>query len=50
MLECLPAPGHHEASVVFYDRWTGFLLTGDTVYPGRLYIQDWRPSPGPSTV
>ena len=41
VLECLPAPGHHEASVTFYDPWTGFLLTGDTVYRGRLYVNDW---------
>ncbi|WP_449061448.1 MBL fold metallo-hydrolase [Planomonospora algeriensis] len=41
VLECLATPGHHEAAVTFYDRWTGFLLTGDTVYPGRLYIKDW---------
>lgn len=41
-LECLATPGHHEAAVTFYDPWTGFLLTGDTVYPGRLYIQDWQ--------
>ncbi|WP_194820038.1 MBL fold metallo-hydrolase [Nocardia sp. XZ_19_385] len=41
VLECLLTPGHHEAAVTFYDPWTGFLLTGDTVYPGRLYIQDW---------
>ncbi|MGW2938262.1 MBL fold metallo-hydrolase [Streptomyces sp. NPDC001156] len=40
-LECLATPGHHEAAVTFYDPWTGFLLTGDTVYPGRLYVQDW---------
>ncbi|SEL13639.1 MBL fold metallo-hydrolase [Streptacidiphilus jiangxiensis] len=40
VLECLATPGHHEAAVTFYDPWTGFLLTGDTVYPGRLYIQD----------
>ncbi|WP_214317755.1 MBL fold metallo-hydrolase [Nonomuraea sediminis] len=40
-LECLATPGHHEAAVTFYDPWTGFLLTGDTVYPGRLYITDW---------
>ncbi|MFF0204461.1 MBL fold metallo-hydrolase [Streptomyces sp. NPDC005017] len=40
-LECLATPGHHEAAVTFYDPWTGILLTGDTVYPGRLYIQDW---------
>ncbi|MFF3515268.1 MBL fold metallo-hydrolase [Streptomyces sp. NPDC002573] len=41
VLECLATPGHHDAAVTFYDPWTGFLLTGDTVYPGRLYIQDW---------
>jgi len=41
VLECLATPGHHKAAVTFYDPWSGFLLTGDTVYPGRLYIQDW---------
>ncbi|MGW9438086.1 MBL fold metallo-hydrolase [Streptomyces sp. NPDC055607] len=41
-LECFATPGHHEASVTFYDPWTGFLLTGDTIYPGRLYIDDWE--------
>ncbi|MER7754560.1 MBL fold metallo-hydrolase [Kitasatospora sp. NPDC097643] len=41
VLRCLAAPGHHEAAVTYYDPWTGFLLTGDTVYPGRLYIDDW---------
>jgi glyoxylase-like metal-dependent hydrolase (beta-lactamase superfamily II) len=41
VLECLASPGHHEAAVTFYDPHTGFLLTGDTVYPGRLYVQDW---------
>ena len=41
VLECLATPGHHAAAVTFYDPWTGFLLTGDTVYPGRLYVEDW---------
>ncbi|MFC7640635.1 MBL fold metallo-hydrolase [Streptosporangium lutulentum] len=41
VLECFAGPGHHEAAVTFYDPHTGFLLTGDTVYPGRLYVQDW---------
>ena len=41
VLECWPSPGHHDAAVTFYDPHTGFLLTGDTVYPGRIYIQDW---------
>jgi hydroxyacylglutathione hydrolase len=33
-------PGHHRASIAVYDSWSGFLLTGDTVYPGRLYVED----------
>jgi glyoxylase-like metal-dependent hydrolase (beta-lactamase superfamily II) len=41
VLECWPSPGHHNAAVTFYDPYTGCLLTGDTVYPGRIYIQDW---------
>ncbi|MFJ9691139.1 MBL fold metallo-hydrolase [Kitasatospora sp. NPDC101183] len=41
VLECLATPGHHEAAVTYYDPWTGLLFTGDTVYPGRLYIDDW---------
>jgi glyoxylase-like metal-dependent hydrolase (beta-lactamase superfamily II) len=41
VLECWPSPGHHDAAVTFYDPSTGLLLTGDTVYPGRLYIRDW---------
>ena len=34
-------PGHHRAAITVYDPWTGFLLTGDTVYPGRLYAFDF---------
>ena len=41
VLLCWPSPGHHSAAVTFYDPYTGVLLTGDTVYPGRLYIHDW---------
>lgn len=41
VLRCWPSPGHDRAAVTFYDPYTGFLLTGDTVYPGRLYIHDW---------
>jgi hydroxyacylglutathione hydrolase len=33
-------PGHHEASIAIYDPLTRLLLTGDTVYPGRLYVND----------
>lgn len=41
VLEVTGIPGHHAASVAIYDPWTGFLLTGDTVYPGRLYAFDF---------
>lgn len=41
VLKCLPSPGHDAAAVTFYDPATGLLLTGDTAYPGRLYIRDW---------
>jgi glyoxylase-like metal-dependent hydrolase (beta-lactamase superfamily II) len=34
------SPGHHKAAITVYDPATGFLLTGDTVYPGRLYVED----------
>ena len=40
VLEVTGTPGHQEASISILDAWTGLLLTGDTVYPGRLYVQD----------
>jgi glyoxylase-like metal-dependent hydrolase (beta-lactamase superfamily II) len=40
-VEALAIPGHDSASVAFYDQPTGLLLTGDSLYPGRLYIQDF---------
>lgn len=40
VLEVLGTPGHHQASITIYDPWTGLLLTGDTILPGRLYIED----------
>jgi hydroxyacylglutathione hydrolase len=41
VIDCLATPGHHEAAVTYYDRYSEILLTGDTVYPGRLYVCDW---------
>ncbi|GLX08892.1 MBL fold metallo-hydrolase [Microbispora sp. NBRC 16548] len=41
VLDVLASPGHHRSAVTFYDPPTGLLLTGDTVYPGRLYVADW---------
>ncbi|GIG58625.1 hypothetical protein Lfu02_29970 [Longispora fulva] len=40
VLEILGTPGHHEASITVYDPWTGILLTGDTVLPGRVFVFD----------
>ncbi|MCD0446484.1 MBL fold metallo-hydrolase [Glycomyces sp. A-F 0318] len=41
VVDVIPGPGHHASATVFYDRWTRLLLTGDTLYPGHLYVQDW---------
>ena len=40
ILRVIAGPGHEEAATLFYDPWTGVLFTGDTVYPGRLYVVD----------
>jgi len=42
VVDVLGIPGHEPASIALYDRATGILLTGDTVYPGRLYVRDWK--------
>jgi hydroxyacylglutathione hydrolase len=41
VIDVLPIPGHQPAHVAYYDRKTGILLTGDHLYPGRLYISDF---------
>lgn len=41
VLEVTGCPGHDDQSIAVYDPWTGFLITGDTVYPGRLYVRDY---------
>jgi glyoxylase-like metal-dependent hydrolase (beta-lactamase superfamily II) len=40
VLDVIPIPGHHTASIALYDRLTGNLLTGDSLYPGRLYVSE----------
>lgn len=40
-LEILGSPGHHKAAITVFDPHTGFLLTGDTVLPGRLFAFDY---------
>lgn len=41
VLTVLPVPGHHPASVAVYDPWSGIVLAGDTILPGRLYVRDY---------
>ena len=40
VIDLIPTPGHHEDHIVFYDRKTRLLLTGDFLLPGRLLVQD----------
>lgn len=40
-LTVMPIPGHQDESLAVYDEATKWLLTGDTIYPGRLYVMDW---------
>jgi hydroxyacylglutathione hydrolase len=41
VLDVLAIPGHEAQHIALYDRETGLLLTGDTLYPGLLFINDW---------
>jgi hydroxyacylglutathione hydrolase len=41
VLDVLAIPGHEQSHIVLYDRETGLLLTGDSLYPGLLFINDW---------
>lgn len=38
IVDVIPFPGHNEASIALYDRLTGILLTGDSLYPGLLSV------------
>jgi len=40
VLDIFPIPGHEQAAIAIYDRQTGVFLSGDNLYPGRLYIND----------
>src|SRR5205807_2197941 len=41
-LKIIPVPGHEETHIAVYDPQTHLLLTGDTLYPGRLYVSNWN--------
>ncbi len=42
IVDVLPAPGHDATEVVYYDRGTGLLFSGDFILPGRLLVEDLR--------
>jgi hydroxyacylglutathione hydrolase len=41
IIEIAGIPGHQPDHISIYDRQYGILLTGDTLYPGRLFINDF---------
>jgi glyoxylase-like metal-dependent hydrolase (beta-lactamase superfamily II) len=41
VLDIVPIPGHHASHIAVYDRTTRILFSGDSLYPGRLYVFDW---------
>ncbi len=41
VLDVVAIPGHDKLSFAYYDRQTGILFTGDSLYPGRLYVEDF---------
>lgn len=40
-LTVIPAPGHQDEAIAIHDSRTQWLLTGDSLYPGRLYVKNW---------
>jgi glyoxylase-like metal-dependent hydrolase (beta-lactamase superfamily II) len=42
LMNIIPIPGHQASSIAVFDGSTKILLTGDTFYPGRLYVKDWN--------
>lgn len=38
VLSIIPTPGHQKAAIMVYDPRLQILLSGDTLYPGRLYV------------
>ncbi len=40
-ISLLPTPGHTDDDIAYYDPVSQFVVTGDTLYPGRLYVRNW---------
>ncbi|OUS30725.1 MBL fold metallo-hydrolase [Thalassotalea sp. 42_200_T64] len=41
-LTIIPTPGHQEEAITIFDAQTKWLLTGDTFYPGFIYVKNWQ--------
>lgn len=41
-ISVIPSPGHQAQAITFYDHQSTLLFTGDSIYPGRLYIRKWH--------
>lgn len=37
-LSIIPIPGHEASSIAVYDHKSGDMLTGDTIYPGNIFL------------
>lgn len=42
VIDVIPTPGTHKDGISFYDPYTGFLFTGDFLYPGKIQIGNDR--------
>lgn len=42
IIDVIPIPGHEANHIALYDRNSGLLLTGDTLYPGYIFISEWN--------
>lgn len=38
IVDVIPIPGHQPQHIAIYDRQTALLFTGDSLYPGRCYV------------
>ncbi len=42
VIDVLPIPGHEAAHVALYDHGAKLLLSGDSLYPGHVFVNDWN--------
>lgn len=42
VVDVIATPGHTRDAIALYDRRAQILFTGDSVYPGLLFIEDWQ--------